>query len=501
MRRLVLLATAVCLAGCVKIRPADPTVLPRWKPADTVFLRAEDGLAKSGLPAYRRVVDSAELATYRNWLNNDAARWALELYSQAFDIARSRGLARTQPAAYHIALEIDGNYPAEGFRVRNGAAWDEYRDAAYIRLGPTWERFATTLLHETGHVAAMMLSAGRNIEPKPLIPVPHTTAALTDRLTAFSEGYGIHLETLAAHLFADERIRRAFHHDRVLFGASHGRRGEFFRPTTDLLTYAQTASRYYEVRENAFAFDSAFTGPDFFRVQFEKARDLSTLRDANQLLQSEGFHATFFYSWLMHGDERPSFEELRARQGRMLEAMTDMFAARQQRPDAPWLLWFVEAYAKRYPDEKAVIVDALLDLSHGVFVDAQAPKLWREHYLAAVRLDLNNAAPGRISDVRKRWRDAVLEDFNVLYSRLGPQIRCEVSDVPVELKALGRAAPLSFDLNTAQRGILRMIPGIREAEVERWLAERARKPFASPDDFRTRVPLSPEVSSRLSMTT
>jgi hypothetical protein len=59
----------------------------------------------------------------------------------------------------------------------------------------------------------------------------------------------------------------------------------------------------------------------------------------------------------------------------------------------------------------------------------------------------------------------------------------------VRLVAFGEGAPLRFDVNTVQDGILHLIPGITEAEVARWTAERAKKPFADAGDFRSRVGL------------
>ena len=63
---------------------------------------------------------------------------------------------------------------------------------------------------------------------------------------------------------------------------------------------------------------------------------------------------------------------------------------------------------------------------------------------------------------------------------------------------MGVQAPLAFDLNTAEVGVLRLVPGITDAEVGRWRAERQRVPFYSFDDFRARVALRPVVLSALS---
>jgi predicted nucleic acid-binding OB-fold protein len=65
-----------------------------------------------------------------------------------------------------------------------------------------------------------------------------------------------------------------------------------------------------------------------------------------------------------------------------------------------------------------------------------------------------------------------------------------VSEVKVMLVAFGRAMPLSFDINTVQEGIIRLIPGISDAEVLRWLAERELRPFESVDDFKRRAALT-----------
>lgn len=56
----------------------------------------------------------------------------------------------------------------------------------------------------------------------------------------------------------------------------------------------------------------------------------------------------------------------------------------------------------------------------------------------------------------------------------------------MRITAFGGDLTVSFDLNTVQPGILRLIPGITEDEISRWLTERAARAFAAPDDFRAR---------------
>lgn len=455
-----------------------------------VFMEPDPGPPGGDPPLYRRVTDPERVARLGRWLENDSARWAADVYRRARTIAAARGLAGNQPAEYFIALVPDGNNGAVGFRLRTGETVQAYPRAAYIQLGPEEWRFTTTLLHETGHVALAMLAGGREVPKREIAAIPHTVAALTDRGTAFDEGFAIHLETLVAHVSSAPEVRQRYRHDQFLFGPEARMRGEYYQHSSDLLTFAQTTARYAEVRDNNFAFASAFKGPDYLRVQLEKARDFATLRDADQLLQSEGFHASFFFAVLVRGNGTPPPDRMRQRQDKVMTALGEMFASKAVTPEAPYVLEFVESYRQLYPTEADELLDVFLDLTHGVFVDPEAVSLWREHYLAALRLDLQQLGREKIDAARGRWRTTAAKEPKVLYSRLGPQLRCEVAGRTVKLVALEIDTPLSMDVNTAEEGIVRVIPGITDGEVTSWLASRTRSPFASVEDFRMRAGLS-----------
>jgi hypothetical protein len=222
----------------------------------------------------------------------------------------------------------------------------------------------------------------------------------------------------------------------------------------------------------------------------EKARDFATLRDADQLLQSEGFYASFFFAILVRGSGTSAPDQMRQRQDKVMTALGAMFGSRAFTAEAAYVLEFVESYRQLYPTEADELLDVFLDLTHGVFVDPDAVSLWREHYLAALRLDVQQLGREKIDAARGRWRTTAAKEPKVLYSRLGPQLRCEVAGRTVRLVGLGTEAQLSMDVNTAEEGIVRMIPGITDVEVASWLATRTRSPFASVEDFRTRAGLS-----------
>ena len=454
-----------------------------------VFMEPDSAHEAGPLPAFRVVTDETRLRMYRAWIDNDAARWAFDLYRRAWTIERRHEPELPADAAYYVALVPGGNNAAVGFRLYENMAVQSYPRATYIKLAPDDWLFDSTLLHETGHMLLAMLNGGREVPKREIAPISHTTAALTDRGTAFDEGFAIHLETLAAHFLQGPVIKDRYDHQRFMFGAP-SMLGEYHRPAADLLSFSQTRARYFEVRENSFAFSPAFKGPDYLRVEMEKARDMASLRDANQLLQAEGFMASFFFGFLLRGDRPVGMDVVSQRQTEMLETLAAMFSAEEKSAESPFLLDFVRAFMKKYPGEAKEALDVLLDLSHGVFVDRTAPKLWRDHYLNALRLDLKEKNNKEIEAARDRWRSEALKNPNALYSLVGPQIRCEVAERSVLLVAFEESAPLSFDLNTVEEGVMRMLPGISADEVESWLTQRAAKSFRDAGDFMKRGGLS-----------
>lgn len=455
--------------------------------------RATEGNDPSQI--YRTVTDPTRIATYRRWLNNEAADRALQLFDQAREVAHSHHLPNL-PSSYYVALIPGGNHAAIGFRLRNGAKIDDFPHTPFIKLEADPKPFEDTFLHETGHVILYMLNGARSFPGRDISSIPHSTAALSDRGTALSEGFAIHLETLNAHLSRHPETLDFYQHRIFRFGSSKTRDSEYHRGLVDLLTFAQTFSRYQSVRDNAFSFESAFTAPDYLRVQLDPARDFATLRNGNQLLQSEGFYATFFFSFIERGDDVRSEELLRTRYAKVFAALAEMFAMKPFDEDSPHLLHFVETYAALYPGEAGEVNDTLLDLSHGVFVDPQAPQLWRDLYHRALALDMEHLGLDRVKEVRARWQ-ALAKDPKSLYSQVGAEIRCQVKGATVQIVAFGDPAPLVFDLNTVPVGIMRLVPSITEPEVARWQSERAAHAFSSPADFQTRVTLNPSAKAAL----
>lgn len=465
-------------------RPACGTDVVFMVPADGADTEADAVVT----PAYEAVTDAVAIANYQQWLDNGAARLALNLYDEAQKLAVARGTIEGDAPPYHIAIIPDGNFADIGFTLHTDDGIANHDSTPYIKLDPSPAAFAGTFLHETGHVVLATLAGGKRVPARPIASIPHSTAMLSNRGTAFNEGFAIHLETIAGHLMADEElIRRDYRFDRYDFASDRMRTCEYLRPLIDFRNYAQTHSRYGDVRRNTYAFAAAHKGPDYLRVQLDKNRDLVELRSANQLLQSEGFYATFFFACVMRGDQELDQGQMAARYRRLLYVIDEMIATVEQTPETPFLLYIVKTWLRLLPDEGAAIVGILHDLSHGVFVDSDAQSAWRAAYDAALTLDIQNFPPDGLNETRRGWTRSVLEDPDILFSRIGPQIACVVPGREVLLVAFGQAAPLAFDVNTVQEGVIRMIPDMTESDVQRWLAERAARPFEDSDDFSRRV--------------
>jgi len=430
------------------------------------------------MPLYRQV----EGEKYRPWLNNELAQRAFRAYATAFKILQEKGNPQKQPVEYYIAVLPGGNHASVGFRIqRDNNSIEEHPRHAYVLLSPNERSFGDTLLHETGHVAMAMLAGGRQHEGSDLASIPHSTAALSNRATAFSEGYAIHWEAVGAHYATSAAARQRFHREGVVFGDGPYQAVEFFRGASDLASYSQNVSRYLDVRENHFSFEPAFKGPDYLRVQLEKARDFASIRDAGALVQSEGFVASAFFLWMIRGAAKPSEEILAQREERAMRAMREVFDSVEAKPETPWLLEWAIAYMRLFPEEKSAMTDALLDLSHGAFADRTAAEMWRKHYLATLQIDQKQMDLPGIMSARKKWRDQIAGDPRLLLAQLGPELRCEVGTVEIKIAVFGSSSPLVLDINTAPEGVLRMIPGLSGQQREKWLSQR---PFTSLAAFR-----------------
>ena len=51
-----------------------------------IFMEPEPSQQKEELPSYHAITDENRLSEYKKWIDNDAARWAFDLFSRAWKI-------------------------------------------------------------------------------------------------------------------------------------------------------------------------------------------------------------------------------------------------------------------------------------------------------------------------------------------------------------------------------------------------------------------------------
>jgi hypothetical protein len=446
-------------------------------------------------PVYRRVTSPGTLATLRRFLDNDSARFARRLHHLARQVA-----AAGRPQPLYIALVKGGNHARMGFRLQGESGHQTaHPRTPYLKLGFRKKRFRTTLLHETGHVVLGLLSGGRGLPSDSLAALPHSTAAITGRVTAFNEGFAIHLETVMAHLSRDPVLQQRYHRQlrrgRVrLFDLT------YFHPARDVLTYAQGYARYVAVRDNEYSFASAHRQGNYYRIQLDRARDLAQLRTADQLLASEGFVATFFFHLALRRHAELRGRHLPQAYGPILRALWRLLTPAGASRHQPLLTDFVTAFGRESPEHGRAACSLLFDLSHGAFFLPSAQARWRRLYRAALRIELGTFKREALAlaSLRARAVKQCQVDPRRLRARMGPVLPVTVKGVSVTLPRLmgGRVVPLTFDANTVQAGVLRLISGMTSAQVSQFIAARDRRPFQNRADLMARGGLLPAVLGR-----
>jgi hypothetical protein len=349
-----------------------------------------------------------------------------------------------------------------------------------------------TLIHEGGHLLHSIATRGHRATAD-WSAILHTTFAVTDPLTAVSEGYAIHFETLLGHYGLGEEARGFYHRLAPAFDLKQGKRAEYYAPIADLMTFSQSWARYQAVRDTWPAFAGHVYPGDYLRSQFDPARNRAILKPAGAMLASEGVAASVLF-WTSvglasrdgaafgRGLDQPGL--FRAEQV-LLRALSRLPAPSGFRPD---LVDVVAAVGETGSAERAVAVSRFVNVTRGVTARPEIRGKWTAVYGDAVALDFDAATPlfAELDSAREAILVAALADPETLRRGLGPIIPVSAAKVVLELKALQQKFPLEFDLNAATEAEW-MAAGADTATAARALAERDRMPFSSVADFESRT--------------
>jgi len=391
---------------------------------------------------------------------------------------RASGQARVRPTWLYLSQE-DGGFPRSGFWLQDAGALryvaepfvDLIVDADSVDKGDFEEIFA----HELGHVLLRRLLPRL---PEGYSRTPHASLSITDRPTAFDEGFATHFQGLARHLTRNERLRLE----------DHGLTSKPF------LSYwasnLDRTARIDGVRRNVFVQSQLVLpgeGDAITLRDHSTLFDTARLKSGDQMMASEGVVATVFYRWLVPGDTDTA--ALVERYGRLFTALADLNRKRLE-PDSPVLVRVLQAYAAEYPQESASLMKLFLETTYAATVD---PAIARQtEALAAV---------GRVGGMNV---GAYVTQLKAARAVLAMSMETTTPDrldaalsTPIWLfeAASGDASDayrdgLAVDVNTAEREGLSALPGIDVATADRIIEERrVHGPYASLAALFARVPM------------
>ncbi len=439
---------------------------------------------------WRELGDDDEAQRLRSYLDNEAARFALSLYGLAWKINPPTGL--DEPTLF-IGIEPGGNFSRVGLTVVTGEEELAFPRLPYLILAAKRESFETTLLHETGHAVHALLAArgkqslDRAGEDHTIAPIPHSTAAVTDRRTAFNEGFAIHLEAVNAHCGTAEGTRAYYQRRRRSYGPVPDLDAEYYSPIRDIMSYAQNFARYQHVRDGLYAFEAAPASSDYLRLQLDPARDLRALRSGSAMMANEGVVASVLFH-LITADDCESLDALLPRYRPVLIALRS--AEKNTGPlDAVPLIELVAALRATDPEGGKRAILAFLDITKGATMDADAGLVWAKLFDAALHLDRDGLkeVSFEIEGLRRSWEKDALTDVGALARALGPVVVLTAPTEKVGIALFGELQPLAFDINAVGPAVLALVPGIDAERANAIIVERRKRPFANAADFFDRV--------------
>jgi len=493
LRASAALLSAVCACGPTA-KPEAPAREPAAAPAPVVLLEYVANEKVGELPLTRELSANDPLRReLEPILARPYIRWVLALGAEAKKVG-----AIEHPTFF--VLMKGGNRPKYGLAVAGASGVKRYPKAWYVEIDP--KEAGLLIPHEYGHTLMFGLLPD-DVPPHPST-LPHTTSAITNDVTAFSEGWGIHFETLAGDRRETGAVYRQRHRDEFPL---EGKWGDSLLPAKDVITYAQSYRRYNCIKENCFAFLPRVR-QRFFEVDTPTSDDLvarwtdatydpAALRSLPQMVASEGVIASLFYRLAtapepggapgVAGDPPlPDVSRYRA----IFAAFATLKEERLVR--VPTVLAFLTSLLEAADEpERKRIAKIFLEVFHYTPVFDDAQEFYRRLH-AHGHLMNRDAVLAELDERRPRMDGAVkaiAAEPARLVGREVPELWVANRGALVTMSILGIVdRPLVFDINTAPVEFLMSVPGIGLKEAQALVEARdARGGFATIGDLPAEV--------------
>jgi hypothetical protein len=255
----------------------------------------------------------------------------------------------------------------------------------------------------------------------------------------------------------------------------------------DYQSYSQSFGRYRDVRDNMYAYEAAFQGPDYLRVQIDKSRDFRYPRAPDQLLACEGFQATFMFRLAEHLlGEHYQTENISDAYPILFRALHGLMQNKNIDFHRPWLLEFAAELIRQDESLGRPVLLLLFDLSHGSFFIRDWRKTWQACYDASLTLDRASLInlKSMLDGLRETAIQHCLKGVENFDWPTGPVIPVKAPKVLLKLPGDNdrHGKELSFDLNTVSAGILRVAGYADDKLIKSLIESREAMPFTSLHD-------------------
>ena len=400
----------------------------------------------------------------------------------------------------YICLMKGGNRPKQGFYLQTDGQTIPKTQCYYIEMPPVPFLFECIFAHENGHlIDAYLMDVVFGYHPQR--PV-HTTPAVTDFRTAFSEGWGNHFETMTVNATVSHDVKKSYTLD--------DRKGQYyFTHLQDVWSLSNHFKRYSWIKQNLFAFKrqsrlrDGLTGEEKVKNFYYNWMNYSflggELKNIQQMLSCEGVCATIFYRMATDEDlqnryrdkafYRPFTGEVENRDIRKVISPQENiylkmnFAKYQQFQEyrqtsqvtsGPLMLDFILKYVELFPEDADDVLLLFAESTYLTSVWPDALRFYRDaDAVAHLTMYDRNLLTASIKAMMTRLKSTMAEikvKPYLIARGVGPALWIENDRFIITM--MGHEFHLSINLNAAEDFELMTLPGVTHKQVQKLIEYR-----------------------------
>jgi hypothetical protein len=393
-----------------------------------------------------------------------------------------------------LVFVTDWTDPTEmvGLLLEDGKDDIVYPDLGFLAFYTDWNDLENSGIekifsHEFSHL--WLYNLGYDFELSPSNKF-HTITAITDPFMAFSEGFAEHLEIVSSDLS---------HHQENNLPFDSGFDIESW------LSYRDCALRMHAVKNNRFIYLTAHPKIDTYKTYAElhMAHITSScftpehIKNGSQMMASEGVIASFFYYFYKDeffknqyqdelfyqpfGTQKAALDAISNHYLKILFALSKIDLTKET-----LMVDFVMTYANAFPNEKEIIFELFLRITHFATVDEAYISKFENLYLTGKQgnPDAFKEALMSVRTFRKETLSKIIENPEMLKNGLYQSIWITTNQYIKPVPWDDKMSVYKIDINTATAIDLLALPHMDILTAEKGVSLRkSLKGFESLDQF------------------